>query len=184
MATALPGPPAGIEPNHNTGVWIPTPQDQTADRPWFSSSDNNEDASLQSSVYSNDEQPPLHESPNPDANEDPFAIEHNDDTENQNVNELYNIDNDSDSTALSQNSDSFDSYECYGGNVDAYPTTEQWMTFDALYALNEPTLKLSNSDDLNKHIYDAIVQVSEESEVDARLILALVMQEVRYYLDC
>ena len=97
---------------------------------------------------------------------------------NQSGDELFNIDNESGSTTSASNSNTFDSYQCFGGEVEAYPSPTQWMTFDALYAMNEPTLKLSNSDDLNKHIHDAIIQVSEESEVDARLIFALIMQEV------
>ena len=191
VATALPAPPAAIEAKHNTGLWIPTPQGQTVDRPLFPSSENIEDASLQSSDNHDDVQPlpdqqndATFSSPGPDVNEDSFTTEFNDDSANQSGDDLFNIDNDSDSTISSDNSDSIGSYECFGGKVDAYPSPEQWMTFDALYALNEPTLKLSNSDDINKHIYDAIIQVSEESKVDARLILALVMQEVNHYLDC
>ena len=53
-----------------------------------------------------------------------------------------------------------------------------WMSFNALWKLNEPTLQLSNTAEQNKHIYEAIIQVSQESKVDARIILALIMQEV------
>ena len=74
-----------------------------------------------------------------------------------------------------------EAYKCYGGVVNAYPRMNEWLSFNALYKLNEPTLQLSNTAEQNRYIYDAIVQVSQESKVDARIILALIMQEVNIY---
>ena len=69
-------------------------------------------------------------------------------------------------------------YHCYGGDVASLPSIDKWMSFNALYKMNEPTLLLSNTPQQNQYIRDAVVKVSQESKVDARLILAVIMQEV------
>ncbi|KAF8323959.1 hypothetical protein DL93DRAFT_2070113 [Clavulina sp. PMI_390] len=69
-------------------------------------------------------------------------------------------------------------YTCFAGNVNSLPPISQWMSFTASWA-RQQQYSLGNFDTSTQQtqIHDAIVQVSQESKVDARLILAVIMQE-------
>lgn len=71
------------------------------------------------------------------------------------------------------------SYQCFEGDIHKYPGMSKWISFDEMFEINRPTMDQANGEDITEAIRDAIVDVSEESKVDARVILAVVMQEVR-----
>lgn len=77
-------------------------------------------------------------------------------------------------------------YQCYGGKLESYPPIRQWLSFNDLWKANQDAISRRNSGDqqLVGYIHDAILKVSSESKVDARLILATVMQEVRISPYC
>ncbi|KAJ5745436.1 hypothetical protein N7520_010618 [Penicillium odoratum] len=85
---------------------------------------------------------------------------------------------------------SSDLYEAvFGGDgsvSDGWPSISEWIsTFEEMYEANEATMSAScaqfgvadNSDDENANIKKAITAVAADSGVDARFILAIVMQE-------
>ncbi|KAF8306418.1 hypothetical protein DL93DRAFT_218093 [Clavulina sp. PMI_390] len=69
-------------------------------------------------------------------------------------------------------------YTCYAGTVAGMPAHANWMNFNDMWARNKQ-ISLGNFDTAAQitQIHDAIVTVSKESKVDARLILAVIMQE-------
>ncbi len=71
-------------------------------------------------------------------------------------------------------------YECFGGKVDAFPKFEEWISFNDMFNLNRPIILEKNKGNkaVVKALHDAIIEASEEIKVDARIILALIMQEV------
>lgn len=71
-------------------------------------------------------------------------------------------------------------YQCYHGDVSAYPSNDEWLSFDALWDINKDTILAANEGDadITRYIHDSTLQVAEESNVNARLILAAIMQEV------
>lgn len=71
------------------------------------------------------------------------------------------------------------SYKCFNGNVEKYPAMDEWLSFEEMYKLNKPTMMQSQSEDIVNNIHKAIVDVSKASKLDARFILAIIMQEVR-----
>ncbi|KAK3629615.1 hypothetical protein LTR56_017920 [Elasticomyces elasticus] len=75
-------------------------------------------------------------------------------------------------------------YLCFDG-TDATASATQWLPFDQLWLLNEPTILTKNGGDtyITHYIREAIEQVSCDGEVDASLVLAIVMQEVSQALD-
>ncbi|KAF2192385.1 hypothetical protein K469DRAFT_800239 [Zopfia rhizophila CBS 207.26] len=69
-------------------------------------------------------------------------------------------------------------YSCSGPDVDDYPTKEEWLSFETLWEINEPEITKRNyGDEYNNYIKKSIQDISMASKVDARIILALVMQE-------
>lgn len=74
------------------------------------------------------------------------------------------------------------SYQCYDGDVANYPSVQSWLSFDALWDVNRDNILSANGGNtyLQHYIHDAILQVAGETNVNARLILALVMQEVHH----
>ncbi|KAK4955904.1 hypothetical protein LTR10_006843 [Elasticomyces elasticus] len=70
-------------------------------------------------------------------------------------------------------------YMCFDG-TDATADATQWLPFNQLWSLNEPTILSKNGGDtyITHYIREAIEQVSCDGEVDASLVLAIVMQEV------
>jgi len=76
-------------------------------------------------------------------------------------------------------------YSCAGPNMDNYPKKQEWLSFEQMWAINEPVMKERNKvEDYGELIRKAIEEVSTESKVDSRLILAIIMQEVRLFEIC
>ncbi|KAK4900297.1 hypothetical protein LTR27_002521 [Elasticomyces elasticus] len=75
-------------------------------------------------------------------------------------------------------------YLCFDG-TDATADATQWLPFNQLWSLNEPTILSKNGGDtyITHYIREAIEQVSCDGEVDASLVLAIVMQEVSQARD-
>jgi hypothetical protein len=72
-------------------------------------------------------------------------------------------------------------YNCVGPDVKDYPKKGEWLPFETLWKINEPLIKEKNKGkDYAPFIRKAIEDVSSKSKVDARLILAIIMQEVSY----
>ncbi|KAL9089865.1 MAG: hypothetical protein Q9159_002335 [Coniocarpon cinnabarinum] len=76
-----------------------------------------------------------------------------------------------------------DSYQCFGSN---YPSQDTWATFEDLWTANSKLLSeactnlgdgADNTADQTQAIRDGIMQVSGESFVDPRFIMAIMMQE-------
>lgn len=74
-------------------------------------------------------------------------------------------------------SGSFSGYQCYPGDTASFPAHNQWLSFEDLWNINVPTMKINDSPGEVANIKKAIKAVSKESSVDARLILAVIMQE-------
>jgi glucan 1,3-beta-glucosidase len=70
-------------------------------------------------------------------------------------------------------------YWCFGGPASNFPPFQNWMNFQDMFNLNQQTsMAFEESGPIQGDIYNAIVGVSQASKVDARLILAIIMQEV------
>lgn len=70
-------------------------------------------------------------------------------------------------------------YSCYGGELSNYPSVDEWLSWDALWNVNREQVLSSNGGDtyIQHYVQEAILQAERESNVDARLILAILMQE-------
>ena len=72
-------------------------------------------------------------------------------------------------------------YTCAGPLIDDYPSKTEWLDFATLWEINNPLITTANNgDEYNQYIKEAIQDISSRSRVDARLILAMIMQEVNY----
>ncbi|KAF2140986.1 uncharacterized protein K452DRAFT_288374 [Aplosporella prunicola CBS 121167] len=81
-------------------------------------------------------------------------------------------------------SESSVSYEKYCGSVAKYPPMKKWQTFDSLWQINLPVIKSKGtSDKLIAVLKAKILAIALESQVDARVILATIMQESGGKLD-
>lgn len=61
-----------------------------------------------------------------------------------------------------------------------WPEMTQWISYDDMLAINKPIMEQVGDSDPDIGTMDAVIRaVSEQSHVDARLILATIMQEVR-----
>jgi len=70
-------------------------------------------------------------------------------------------------------------YSCVGTTAKDFPTKEAWLDFEEMWNVNEPVImEVNEGDQYNEDLKSSIEEVSMDSKVDARLILALVMQEV------
>jgi glucan 1,3-beta-glucosidase len=70
-------------------------------------------------------------------------------------------------------------YYCFSGPAANFPPFENWMNFNDMFDLNQNTNMVYEEDGPTQgDIYNAITEISQASLVDARLILAVVMQEV------
>jgi glucan 1,3-beta-glucosidase len=70
-------------------------------------------------------------------------------------------------------------YYCFSGPASNFPPFQNWMNFYTMFDLNQNTsMVYEESGPIQGDIYNAITQISQASLVDARLILAIVMQEV------
>ena len=73
-------------------------------------------------------------------------------------------------------------YFCFHGIKENFPPIENWMNYNDMFVLNQQTTLVNfDSGPEQGAIYDAIVQVSQEAKVDARFILAVIMQEVSHF---
>ncbi|EME87912.1 uncharacterized protein MYCFIDRAFT_209650 [Pseudocercospora fijiensis CIRAD86] len=72
-------------------------------------------------------------------------------------------------------------YRCFKENIESYPPPKLWLSFSELWNINRERILTSNGGNtyLQHHIQQAILKVSTESNIDARLILGLVMGESR-----
>lgn len=71
-------------------------------------------------------------------------------------------------------------YSCVGPKAKDFPGQDKWLTFDQLWEINRPVIEAANGgSSYNEDLHAAIKEVASDSKVDARLILALIMQEVR-----
>ncbi|KAF2476685.1 uncharacterized protein BDR25DRAFT_210346 [Lindgomyces ingoldianus] len=71
-----------------------------------------------------------------------------------------------------------DYYSCAGPDVKDYPPKGEWLSFNALWGINSPTIVKNNKDSAYADfIKQGIQDVSRASKVDARLILSIIMQE-------
>lgn len=77
-------------------------------------------------------------------------------------------------------------YQFYSGTSANFPDRSKWISFDAMFEANRPLMKQScgwngwGPDNADRHINwikTYIQQVSRESHVDHRAILAVIMQE-------
>jgi len=72
-------------------------------------------------------------------------------------------------------------YWCFRGIKENFPPIGNWMNFYDMFNLNQRTTMVRfDSGPEQGEIYNAIVRVSQEAKVDARLILAVIMQEVPF----
>jgi hypothetical protein len=73
-------------------------------------------------------------------------------------------------------------YQCFKGDINKYPHMDDWVSFSEMWHVNEPLMRQGSSEKLVNAIKRAIIDTSKASKVDARLILAIVMQEVCFRL--
>lgn len=82
--------------------------------------------------------------------------------------------------ALEAPSDPSAVYSCIGPNAEDFPGQDEWLDFDQLWNINEPVITAANEgEEYNDDLKNAILEVASNSKVDARLILSIIMQEVR-----
>jgi len=70
-------------------------------------------------------------------------------------------------------------YQCFRGPAANFPGFRNWMSFSDMFRLNQGTMLQSEDAAIVACIRDSILQVSRNATVDARLILAIIMQAVR-----
>ncbi|KAF2260405.1 hypothetical protein CC78DRAFT_26282 [Lojkania enalia] len=75
-------------------------------------------------------------------------------------------------TATTQTPAGSDQYNCQYKAKSSFPKMSQWLSFDQMWEINANLIP-EHQDAIKK----AIVDISSKSKVDARLILALIMQE-------
>jgi len=90
----------------------------------------------------------------------------------------YNSDLNAGTSGVSPSS----SYTCFSGYLQDYPPHSQWMNFYTMFNLNQQhamawTGSPPDTGEQQGEIYNAIVSVSQAAKVDARLILAVIIQE-------
>ncbi|KAJ4357409.1 uncharacterized protein N0V89_001984 [Didymosphaeria variabile] len=69
-------------------------------------------------------------------------------------------------------------YSCAGPKAKDFPGKDDWLTFDQIWEINEAVIETANGgNDYNDYLQTAIKEVAFDSKVDARLILAIIMQE-------
>ncbi|KAK0664395.1 hypothetical protein DIS24_g836 [Lasiodiplodia hormozganensis] len=72
-------------------------------------------------------------------------------------------------------------YECFHGAN--YPGVNDWESFGTLWNINLPALRLHNSAANNQILRSKILSIATETNTDARIILAIIMQESSGQLD-
>ena len=70
-------------------------------------------------------------------------------------------------------------YTCYAGTWKNFPPPAQWISFSSLwqFQVNNALKPIGDNSSEIQAIYDGIVQVSQVSKIDARVILAVIIQE-------
>ncbi|KAF1975518.1 hypothetical protein BU23DRAFT_503470 [Bimuria novae-zelandiae CBS 107.79] len=69
-------------------------------------------------------------------------------------------------------------YSCVGPKAEDFPGKDAWLGFKQLWTINQPVIETANGgNQYNDDIKSAILEVADGSKVDARLILAIIMQE-------
>ena len=76
-------------------------------------------------------------------------------------------------------------YKCFAGDVQNYPSPEKWPSWEALWDVNREQVLSSNGGDtyLQHYIQEGVLQVASDTNTDARLILAVIMQETKGVAD-
>ena len=69
-------------------------------------------------------------------------------------------------------------YTCMSGPASNFPAFSSWVPFEDMFQTNQAQLAASDSASEQQKIHDAILSISQASQVDARFILAIIMQEV------
>jgi glucan 1,3-beta-glucosidase len=72
-----------------------------------------------------------------------------------------------------------DSYTCYGGPASNFPAQSEWASFNDLWTVQSSTNLNANGNtpaDIS-NLHDSILEVSAAAKVDARVILAMIIQE-------
>ena len=70
-------------------------------------------------------------------------------------------------------------YTCYSGPASNFPAMSQWMSFNAMFATAQQySLSVLDSTAQITDMYAAILNVSAQAKVDARVILAVIIKEV------
>lgn len=84
----------------------------------------------------------------------------------------------SDSSNSTIPSDPTSFYHCAGPSISAYPPQDQWLSWPDLWTINAPVItKANGGDTYTTQIQSAVTSVAAQSKIDARLILAIIMQE-------
>jgi hypothetical protein len=78
---------------------------------------------------------------------------------------------------------SHNGYQCY---INNHPDSHEWLSWNHLWDINREQVLSSNGGDtyIQHYVKESILEVAEESNVDARLILAVVMQESKGKAKC
>lgn len=68
-------------------------------------------------------------------------------------------------------------YQCF---LPPVPSSEHWLSYDALWRINQPMILHMNGGDTNivHDIHDGISQVASEAGFEASFMLAIMMEEV------
>jgi hypothetical protein len=73
-------------------------------------------------------------------------------------------------------------YKCFdGAKVSEWPAFSEWLSFNAMWQNNLPQLQQSNSPSEIQDMKTAITGISKATKMDARLIFAIIMQEVKFW---
>lgn len=73
-------------------------------------------------------------------------------------------------------------YTCFYGGPSNFPPISKWMNFEAMWSLNQRdymNVKPQDTPAVQAAIKHAVIYISQCARVDPRVILAVMMQEVR-----
>ncbi|KAI9829149.1 MAG: hypothetical protein M1832_000172 [Thelocarpon impressellum] len=68
-------------------------------------------------------------------------------------------------------------YTCLSGPASNFPPIEEWTPFETMFKINQPQLALFEPEALQQNIKDSVLKISAFAKVDARLVMAQIMQE-------
>lgn len=78
-----------------------------------------------------------------------------------------------------------DTFQCYSGKAENFPTSEKWVSFNSMWKSNAAKIQSgckANTPTQTEYIHDAILKVAKASLIDPRVGLAVVMQEVSTFM--